>query len=797
MITANFSGLPSGETLRLSDRLWQYDTGQQLKIQGLSGINENTEVHFALKHTNRAIVKSGEFNAEDTTLTVDIPNLFLAYADGVPAKVWVHLRDSETSARTIREIQIPVEPREKPDGYITPGDPSDRAFVEAIAEEQIIAHDAVLNSRFESKSNKASSIEAQPQADDGEKYPSVTAARNYTDTKLSSLKSTVDSELDSLDEAKANKSEVYTKDEMNSLAAITTTKSRNILAGNIEVGKLFSNGKNWNSDDGTRTADFTPVEALSQYTLSRNEIGSAIKIFFYDRSETMISLHNVGVTTASVTFTTPANTAFIRFYSSVNNLDVLYQLEAGDTATEYQSPDFEETKMQISDKHMDDVTRLRLAPEMRHLYVSSLFTSSDSGYGVTKFKTIIEANDSITDNCAQIRYTIHVADGTYTDLQMSYAGDDDSQRSTKDYRGVICKDYVYYEGNVQKPANCIIEWNGNTGFDGDITYSNVSKKSPFHLTNIIGNSLHTYIKGFTFNCENLRYCLHIETSGAGREVDWLIEQCIFNWGGNPDCKTYDETLQKWAAIDPKPLLGCGHSPLEHGVFRNCEFNFTYTSEYSNKKTAYLCHDNSNGTTRTTGIISGADIRFEHCEFNGGAVNCQTGKNPFRTIDDGAGNPVPDYNVPNLHTPYTITFDDCKNIGTVSLFDIRPSGEKGGLFPEAPYNVWKIRNTDEYVTKAYAAGVYSTKAETDDVNQRLSSAIAAREVSSNKVTALSSSSTDTQYPSAKAVYDGLSGKSDSYHTHAQYLTSHQSLDNYYTKAQVDALIEDLRNELINS
>ena len=141
MITANFSGLPSGEVLRLSDRLWQYDTGQQLKIQGLSGINENTEVHFALKHTNRAIVKSGEFNAEDTTLTVDIPNLFLAYADGVPAKVWVHLRDSETSARTIREIQIPVEPREKPDGYITPGDPSDRAFVEAIVEERIIVVD--------------------------------------------------------------------------------------------------------------------------------------------------------------------------------------------------------------------------------------------------------------------------------------------------------------------------------------------------------------------------------------------------------------------------------------------------------------------------------------------------------------------------------------------------------------------------------------------------------------------------------------------------------------------------------
>ena len=167
MITANFSGLPSGEVLRLSDKLWQYDTGQQLKIQGLSGIDENTEVHFALKYTNRAIVKTGEFNSGNSTLTVDIPNLFLAYADGVPGKVWVHLRNNETSAHTIREIQIPVEPRKKPDGYISPEDPSDRSFIETIVDEHITAYDAVL--------------------------------KDY-----------VDGELDAIDEAKADKTEVAT-----------------------------------------------------------------------------------------------------------------------------------------------------------------------------------------------------------------------------------------------------------------------------------------------------------------------------------------------------------------------------------------------------------------------------------------------------------------------------------------------------------------------------------------------------------------------------------------------------------
>ena len=443
----------------------------------------------------------------------------------------------------------------------------------------------------------------------------------------------------------------YTKNQINEMIPIETIKSRNILVGNMEIGKIFSeNGRNWDGDGGTRTADYTPIEPLTEYTFSRSNSANAINIFFYDSTETKLSIRGMGVGTANTTFKTPENTAFFRFYSVSDDLSILYQLELGDTATDYQPPDFSETKLQVSENFMAPEVVERLNYRMNDLYVSNSFDSTDTGFGVTKFKTILDANNSITDNSERNRYTIHVADGTYTDLQELYAGVDDSQRPAKDYCGVICKDYVYYEGNVQNPANCVINWDGKTGFAGSITYDNVSKKAPFHLTNIIKNSLHTHVKGFTFNCKNLRYCLHIETSGAGREVDWLIEQCIFNWGGDPDCTDL-------VGLGSKPAIGAGHSPLERGKFKNCIINAANDVDY-------LCHDNTNGTTRASGILNGAKIIFVDTNFNDGYLYCQSVK-----VDS------------IVQVPYILKFVNCLNLNQNKIIKTRAEG--------VTEDVWKI------------------------------------------------------------------------------------------------------------
>lgn len=206
MIKANFKDISPGEVLWLSESLWQYDSGQQLQITNLSGIGETTEVHFGLKYSDRAIVKTGEFDAESNTLTVDIPNKFLEFADGAPSRIWVHLRESESKSNTIREIQIRVEPRKKPDGYISPDDETSREIIVRAVEEYLDEHGADV-SGMEAVKNKVQSIGSQSQTGDNDKYPSVTAARNYVNTKTDDLQDYIEGELDGLDEAKADKAD--------------------------------------------------------------------------------------------------------------------------------------------------------------------------------------------------------------------------------------------------------------------------------------------------------------------------------------------------------------------------------------------------------------------------------------------------------------------------------------------------------------------------------------------------------------------------------------------------------------
>ena len=125
VFTRNQNEVTTGE-------LFQWDTGQQLCIEGLTDIDENTKVHFANNRMSQAIVKTGTF--EDNALTVDIPNEFLQFGGVIHGKAWVYVTESEIVGQTIKTINIPIVPRTRPNDYVSPADPDSKGIVEQALE---------------------------------------------------------------------------------------------------------------------------------------------------------------------------------------------------------------------------------------------------------------------------------------------------------------------------------------------------------------------------------------------------------------------------------------------------------------------------------------------------------------------------------------------------------------------------------------------------------------------------------------------------------------------------------------
>lgn len=257
---------------------------------------------------------------------------------------------------------------------------------------------------------------------------------------------------------------------------------------------------------------------------------------------------------------------------------------------------------------------------MNYIYVSTDGSDIDGDGSIENpYATIYHANEMITDNDKYNRYTIIVGQGTYTDLQTKYEGTYHSS-----YEGVVCKDYVFYESeNILRPDLCVIEWDGTTGFETPVTQDKIFQKCPFHIN---PNSQHTHIKGFKFVCANLRYALHIEMAGVTGEVEWLIEHCIFNWGGRP--------LQ--TGYTAAPIIGCGTSFMEKGTIRNCQFNFTEVGDTANKNYMVIqTHDNNLNLNPSTALKIGEDLTIENCSvtslydgFTHAGFNLRINKNEY-------------------------------------------------------------------------------------------------------------------------------------------------------------------------
>ena len=106
--------------------LWQWDYGQQLRIEGLH-LPTAVEIHFALQETGgEAIPRVG--TTKDGVTTVTIPDSMLEGNSTVWTAdkayniyAWVYLSD-KSSGETIKRITMQVKSRPKPEAFDAPGD---------------------------------------------------------------------------------------------------------------------------------------------------------------------------------------------------------------------------------------------------------------------------------------------------------------------------------------------------------------------------------------------------------------------------------------------------------------------------------------------------------------------------------------------------------------------------------------------------------------------------------------------------------------------------------------------------
>ena len=445
-------------------------------------------------------------------------------------------------------------------------------------------------------------------------------------------------------------------EKVNSSELFDVTKSINLA--NLADYSQYQNGvtitvsKNKISLSGTSTAAInaflplkTPIallQANKPYCLSLQDFttNNTGCVFYPAHGQTVIDskwlLSEVSaLKNAAATYTPTQDIVIdhIKIAIAANRLtdnSCYLQIEQNNQKTAYANPEKIVQKVKPTLYQAPDYT-------MHYLYVSNDYNEGTEGFGETKFNSILSANNSISDNSYHNRYTIVVMAGIYTDLQDKYAGMSDV--GLVGYRGVMTKDYVYYESeNIYNPSATIIKWDGATGFDKSTLKSeDIIKKCPFHLD----LNVHTHIKGFTFDCKNIRYALHLESGGTGYATNWVVGHCTFIWGGRADCVDY-------ANKTTVPVFGCGHSFGEVGLIENCKIIPTHCT------IGYQNHDNADNSDFGLPIKVGAKITFKDCDFGGTEIQARTLKGAY------------------ADTPNVLTIDHCINISAINKMYAAPA-----------------------------------------------------------------------------------------------------------------------------
>lgn len=118
----------------------------------------------------------------------------------------------------------------------------------------------------------------------------------------------------------------------------TVGSNVNLFDGELESGSLANNtGQNYGNAKNTRSKNYLAVEENTTYALSDNINGSFI-VHAYDKDKNWLKMIGASNYTGKYIFTTPTQTAYIRFRTNETDLTAKIKLERDSAITPYSPP---------------------------------------------------------------------------------------------------------------------------------------------------------------------------------------------------------------------------------------------------------------------------------------------------------------------------------------------------------------------------------------------------------------------------------------------------------------------------
>ena len=270
-------------------------------------------------------------------------------------------------------------------------------------------------------------------------------------------------------------------------------------------------------------------------------------------------------------------------------------------------------KVELETENIDIIKTLKqldIPREIKTIYnVSKDFDETTTDYGIYNYNNIIDAHNNVTNSSETNQFIIRCMPGLYDEFETEWAGSDGEAGDDGNYLGILVKNYEYFESfDKECPELTTLKWDGSAGFTTSMTHTQAARRCIFHINM---KNKHTKIEGFSFDCKNVRYCVHPETAGQGWGNKWHIKNCILKYSGRPFVQPEDPS---WTYI------GAGLSNGEHGIIERCKFI------ENEGKTAVFAHNNPFDTSVLKKEVSfkvGARLDIIQCDFGNKIISIST------------------------------------------------------------------------------------------------------------------------------------------------------------------------------